>query len=120
MEYLNRGTIAIKVENGVFISWRLLGTDNYNTSFSIYRNDKKIKTIKNSTNYLDKKGTINDKYTIVPAIKNLKEKKISVPVLNNQYIEILLDIPNNGISKEKRLLDHRNRYEWRRLPKGRL
>ena len=50
MEYLNRGTIAIKINKGVYLSWRLLGTDNYNTKFYIYKNNKKIKTISNRTN----------------------------------------------------------------------
>ncbi|PDO09188.1 MAG: hypothetical protein BLM47_13995, partial [Candidatus Reconcilbacillus cellulovorans] len=26
MEFLNRGLVAVKVSNGVFLSWRLLGT----------------------------------------------------------------------------------------------
>ncbi len=40
MEYLTRATTAVKVSNGVYISWRLLGTESIeNQSFDIYRNN---------------------------------------------------------------------------------
>lgn len=37
MEYLNRGTVAVKKEDGVYISWRLLGTEEYEIAFDVYR-----------------------------------------------------------------------------------
>lgn len=38
MEYLDRGLIGVKTsDTSVFLSWRLLGTDEYNTAFNIYR-----------------------------------------------------------------------------------
>ena len=33
LEYLDRGTVAVKTDQGVYLSWRLLGTENYDTSF---------------------------------------------------------------------------------------
>ena len=52
MENLDRGAIAVKVDNGVFISWRLLASDSQNVSFNIYRNNLKLnnKPLKQSTN----------------------------------------------------------------------
>ena len=38
MEHLDRGLVAIKVTSGVYLSWRLLGTEPLNTGFNIYRN----------------------------------------------------------------------------------
>ncbi|MCH5212580.1 MAG: rhamnogalacturonan lyase [Oscillospiraceae bacterium] len=67
MEYLDRGTVAVKIDNGVYLSWRLLGTEEYDTAFDVYRDGVKITTVTDSTNYTDSDGTINSKYTVVPS-----------------------------------------------------
>src|SRR5690606_34697495 len=62
MEYLDRGLVGIKTSpTSVFLSWRLLGTDEYATAFNLYRQyGKEKKTKLNSapliagTNYEDK------------------------------------------------------------------
>ena len=63
IESLNRGLTAVKTYNGVLVSWRLLGTENYNTQFNVYRDGKKIAgPIADSTNYMDKNGSTSSKY----------------------------------------------------------
>ncbi|HEY4787808.1 MAG TPA: hypothetical protein VIH57_17250, partial [Bacteroidales bacterium] len=59
LEKLDRGLIAVKIPEGVFISWRLLGYERNGVSFNLYRNGKKISTspIAGATNFTDKKGT---------------------------------------------------------------
>lgn len=37
MESLNRGLVAVKTGNGVFVSWRLLGTESASVSFNVKR-----------------------------------------------------------------------------------
>ena len=78
MERLNRGTIAVTDSSGVFISWRLLATDPQNISFNVYRNQLKINfgSIKNTTCFLDQKGTINDVYQVVAIIDGKEEKNL--------------------------------------------
>ena len=44
MEYLERGVVAVKVSNGVFLSWRLLATDAPNTQFKLYRGTTLVTT----------------------------------------------------------------------------
>ncbi|MBQ3427144.1 MAG: S-layer homology domain-containing protein [Clostridia bacterium] len=83
MENLDRGVVAIMTENGVYLSWRRLGTEPENTNFEVYRNKEKI-TEGAITNYTDAGGDINDFYTIV--CNGTMSK--SVPVLNDNYIEI--------------------------------
>ena len=39
MEYLDRGVVAVKTNNGIFLSWRILGTEK-NASFNVYKNGK--------------------------------------------------------------------------------
>ena len=69
-EYLTIGTIAVRVNNGVYISWRLLGTESLNDqAFDIYRNDKLIHTtdISSPTCYTDTAGAAGDTYKVVRA-----------------------------------------------------
>lgn len=61
MEYLDRGLVAIKTTgNSVFLSWRLVATDDYDKAFHLYRQytgKKKVriteKAITAGTNYVD-------------------------------------------------------------------
>ena len=85
MENLDRGVVAIMTENGVYLSWRRLGTESADTNFEVYRNKEKI-TEGAITNYTDANGTINDYYTIV-CNGTMSEP---VPVLDSNYIEIPL------------------------------
>ena len=85
MENLDRGVVAIMTENGVYLSWRRLGTESADTNFEVYRNKEKI-TEGAITNYTDPDGTINDYYTIV-CNGTMSD---SVPVLDSNYIEIPL------------------------------
>lgn len=83
MEYLTRGVYAVNAGNGkVFVSWRLLGTENANLAFNLYRtvNNKTIKLNKQpilkSTNFTDESAdtTQSNIYT-VKVIDNGKEEK---------------------------------------------
>jgi hypothetical protein len=74
MEYLDRGLVAVKVSGGVYLSWRLLATDDKNIGFNIYRNNIKINPtpVTASTNYIDANGLITSLYH-VKAILNSVE-----------------------------------------------
>lgn len=65
MEYLDRGLVAMKTNKGIYLSWRLLGTEAYNSSFDVYRNGEKIATVSTSTNYIDTQGAMEDEYYVV-------------------------------------------------------
>ena len=99
MEYLDRGLVAVKTDNGVFVSWRLFGTDPQNIAFNIYRDGTKINStpITLSTNYLDNSGGSNSKYYICPIIDSREmEKSKTVSVWNQNYLEIPLNRPSGG------------------------
>ena len=93
MEKLDRGLVAVKTDEGVFLSWRILATEMNNTAFNIYRDNQKIAFISASeaSNYIDKDGHQTSVYTIKPVVNNneLNESQTAVP-LNNNYIEIAL------------------------------
>jgi len=70
--------VAVKVNNGVFLSWRMFGTDPSNIAFNLYRNGTKINStpITGATNYVDTGGTTSSTYT-VRAVINGQEQEAS-------------------------------------------
>lgn len=70
MEALDRGLVAVKTENGVFISWRVLGNEK-ETAFNVYKNGKLFKSVssKQATNLTDKSGNLEDKYVVKAVVK---------------------------------------------------
>ncbi len=97
MESLDRGLVAVKSGNSIFLSWRLLGTENYATAFNVYRDGIKIAgPITNSTNYLDVSGNTNSSY-VVRSIENNKEVTESdvVKSWGSQYQDVRINKPAN-------------------------
>ncbi len=99
MEWLNRGLVAVKTSGGVFLSWRVLGTDGEATGFNLYRDGEKIASFTGTqaSNYTDTKGTAASKYS-VKAVVGGKEQAAdaAVSVWNDQFLTVNLDRPNGG------------------------
>ena len=61
-EKLTRGVVAVKSDEGVFVSWRLLGTDPNGVAFNIYRRTKEgavrvnEEVLLGATNFVDTKA----------------------------------------------------------------
>ncbi len=93
-EKLDRGLVAIKTDEGVFLSWRYLGNDDVNVVFDIYKDGEKLETIKDKTNYVDKAGTDTSEY-YVKAMLDEKEVDTSATVKPqaDNYFDIPLDKP---------------------------
>lgn len=96
VESLNRGLVAVKTSGGVYLSWRLLGTESYDTSFNVYRNGTKIASVTDSTNFVDSAGTTSSTYT-VRKVENGSEisESDNVSVLSNNYMDIPIQKPAN-------------------------
>ncbi len=92
MEYLDRGAVAVKVSDGVYLSWRLLGTENYNTSFDVYRGKTYVATVSSSTNYTDTSGSESDTYTVVKKSEDVSAGK-SVSVWGTSCLTIDIEPP---------------------------
>jgi len=105
MEYLTRGVHAVPDGKGkIFVSWRLLGTENNDLAFNLYRTTNKKTTLLNkqpiikATNFTDAYADTNQANTyIVKTIINNKEEKIGVsytlPADATPYISIPLRTP---------------------------
>ncbi|OLF16369.1 rhamnogalacturonan lyase [Actinophytocola xanthii] len=74
LERLDRGLVAATTGDGVFLSWRLLGHEVtghseaglIGTDFRVYRDGRPVATVTDSTNYLDRAGTAQARYRVVP------------------------------------------------------
>jgi len=98
MEFLDRGLIAVKTPDGVFLSWRFLGDEDEDDTFVIYK-DGKILCETDKTNYLDKEGTIGNTYKVINKDKSKNYCKETKP-LSEQYLRIPLDKPQGGVAGE--------------------
>jgi hypothetical protein len=103
MESLNRGLVAVKVEGGVYIGWRLFGTDPEEITFNIYRDEQKVNQtpIKTSTNFLDINGASDSTYYIcalLDGVEQLPSEKAAV--WDTNYLTVPLNKPAGGISPD--------------------
>jgi len=99
MENLTRGIVAVKQSDiGVYVGWRLFGTDPETVAFNLYRvagNDAPVKVnempIAGATNYVDSGADANQilQYFVRPVL-NGKELAPSKPARawDNNYLEI--------------------------------
>jgi rhamnogalacturonan endolyase len=97
MESLTRGVVAIKSEEGIFVSWRMFGTDPDSIAFNVYRDGIKLNStpITNSTNYFDASGDVNSYYTIYPIVDGVEQEPSNAVIpWGKPYITIPLQTPN--------------------------
>ena len=86
MEDLDRGLLAVKVNNGVFVSWRLLGTEDLSIG---------------CTNYLDTGGSSNSTYYVRAVVNGSEQPQSpSVNVWNKNYLSIPLQKPAGGTTPD--------------------
>lgn len=101
MEYLDRGVTAVKVNNGIFITWRVLGTEQSNVSYNLYRGSTKLANITGASNYLDPTGTTGSVYEVSAVVNGNEQKKSSpVGVWDKNYLQIPLQIPSGGVTPD--------------------
>jgi len=101
LEDLDRGVIAVKVDGGVYVGWRMFGYEYdktaANVSYDVYRDGTKLANVTDSTNYLDAAGTASSSYAISAVIKG-SACQLSEPskVVAQNYLTIPLTPPANG------------------------
>ncbi|PWW42178.1 MULTISPECIES: rhamnogalacturonan lyase [Paenibacillus] len=103
MEFLDRGVVAVKTGTGVFVSWRLLGTEGSNVSFNVYRDGTKVNAspITNSTNLQDTSGTSSSKYTVRAVVSGTEQAaSAAVSVWGNNYLSVPLSVPAGGTTPD--------------------
>ena len=54
-DVVDRGLVAVKVNSGVYLSWRVFGEEYYDITYNLYRNGTKVNSTPLSvSNYTDK------------------------------------------------------------------
>ncbi|OMD61971.1 rhamnogalacturonan lyase [Paenibacillus odorifer] len=102
-EKLNRGLVAVKVSSGVFVSWRLLGTEELSVSFNLYRNGTKVNVtpITDSTNYQDNAGITSSSYTVRAIVGGIEQSDSpAANVWANNYLDVPIQIPAGGTTPD--------------------
>ena len=103
MESLDRGVVAVKVTGGVYVGWRVLGTDPSTLSFNVYRGTAKVNAtpITGATNLLDAAGTTTSSYTVRPVLNGVEQTASPVAtVWANFWKSIPLHIPAGGTTPD--------------------
>jgi hypothetical protein len=97
MEKLDRGLVAVKTTDGVFLSWRLLGDEPQNLPFNIYKNGNLLNTtpITETTNWMDKNGKVSDEYMVKTVDRRDVARHVSTTVKpwENPYKILQLNRP---------------------------
>ncbi|WP_062209369.1 rhamnogalacturonan lyase [Streptomyces sp. NBRC 109706] len=107
MERLDRGLVAVHTDEGVFLSWRLLGpeatghteTGVAGPDFVVYRDGEALTTVTDSTNFLDTDGSAESSYRVA-AVVDGREQRPSAPVTpaSEAFHEIPLRKPADGVT----------------------
>ncbi|MCH7229886.1 rhamnogalacturonan lyase [Glycomyces sp. L485] len=106
LENLDRGLVAARTEDGVFLSWRLLADEvsGYNDSgltgadFNVYRDGELIASVSDSTNYLDAEGE-DAEYQVVAMVDGEEvDFSDTVSPWSESYIDIPMEKPADGVT----------------------
>ena len=90
-EYSDRAMVAVKAEDGVFVSWRLYEEDSDNISFTLKRNGSTVYTGSN-TSFMDVAGRAGDTYTLT-ASEGISAGGESTSAWEQEYQEFELEVP---------------------------
>jgi rhamnogalacturonan endolyase len=99
MEKLDRGLVVFPTSStDVFVSWRLLGTDDVNTTFQLLKNGQVVKDNIIQATSLSISGKTTDEFQIV-TLKNGVEVERTNPVKpwSGSYLQLPLDRPEGGV-----------------------
>lgn len=102
-ENLDRGVVAVKVNNGVFVSWRALGTESLSVGYNLYRGTTKLNAtpITTKTNFVDTSGTTSSTYSVAAVVNGVEQSKsTAVSVWGSNYLQIPLSIPAGGTTPD--------------------
>ncbi|MEO6276526.1 rhamnogalacturonan lyase [Roseateles sp.] len=102
VEKLDRGVVALATSSGVFISWRLLGTEPADVRFNVYRDDKRVNREPQAlTNLVDAQGRSDSLYSVraVVAGHELPASAATSP-WSQPYLRVPLQKPEGGVTPD--------------------
>ena len=96
-EFLDRGVVAVKTDDGVFVSWRSLTADG-DVAFDVYRDSEKINSrpVTDVTSFTDKDGRAGATYEVRAIGQNGPASNGSCVAWDAPYKKIHLNRPPGG------------------------
>ena len=107
LETLDRGLVAVSTDDGVFLSWRLLGSEATGATetglagpdFAVYRDGERIAVVTDSTNYADADGSATAEYTVAPIVNGVElAASDSVTAWAQGFHDLPLQKPADGVT----------------------
>ena len=107
LEKLDRGLVAVKTANGVYLSWRFLREEVQGATqerltgsdFAVLKNGAMLAAVTDSTNYVDANGTVEDEYAVAALVDGqMASPCAAVKPWANGYLDIPLHKPEGGIT----------------------
>ena len=103
-EKLDRGVVAVRSGQGVFVSWRFLDSDPEDTQFEVWRNGtRRTSSVRTSTNYQDSSGSTGDEYFVVAKRGNGEAMDTSkvVKAASDIFMTVNIDRPASVVMDGK-------------------
>ena len=103
-ETLSRGVVVLPAqEEGNFVSWRMLATDDANTVFDVVRDAQIVASGIKLTNYTDKDGKKDSFYQIVTRSKGKRETaSAKVTPWDDLFLRMPVSRPEGGVTPDGR------------------
>ena len=103
-ETLSRGVVVLPAqEEGNFVSWRMLATDDANTVFDVVRDAQIVASGVKLTNYTDKGGKKDSFYQIVTRSKGKRETaSAKVTPWDDLFLRMPVSRPEGGVTPDGR------------------
>lgn len=107
LEDLDRGLVAALTDDGVFLSWRLLGQEVTGSSdagltgsdFVVYRDGEPVGTVTESTSYLVAGGAAGSVYTVAAVVDGAEQQPSDeVTPWADTYSDVPLEQPADGVT----------------------
>jgi len=102
VEKLDRGVVALAMAKGVFVSWRLLGTEPDDVRFNVYRDGRRINAEPQAlTNLVDAQGRSDSLYTVRAVVAGHEQPaSAAASPWSQPYLRIPLQKPEGGTSPD--------------------
>lgn len=100
VEQLDRGVVAVATGGGVFVSWRVLGVDDPDTRFNLYRDGIRLNGAPlEASNFTDPSGTPAARYTVRPIVQGHEKKDEAAGATWSQpFLRIPVQRPAGGVT----------------------
>ncbi|MFC0712711.1 rhamnogalacturonan lyase family protein [Cellulomonas biazotea] len=102
-ERLDRSPVAVVTDGGVYVGWRMLGTDAASVAFHVYRDGRRLTTspLGGTTNTLDAGGTASSVYRVSSVVDGIERwATAEFRPWSQQHLDVPLDKPADAYAKD--------------------